>query len=86
MGMTDGDYSMAAIKVEVFDTFVVPHPATLALDDIDIEKASEFINMSATLLEIKSRQYERCITFKFNSLARLNSGLSSLIALDITTV
>jgi hypothetical protein len=38
MGMTDGDYSMAAIKVEVFGTFVVPHPATLALDDIDIEK------------------------------------------------
>ena len=38
MAMTYADYCMAAIKVEVFLTFVVPYLAALALYNIYIEK------------------------------------------------
>jgi hypothetical protein len=38
VGMADGDYCMAAVEVEVFGTFVVPHLATLSFYYIDVEK------------------------------------------------
>ncbi len=38
MAVTYTYNGMSAIEVEVFLPFVVPHPCTFALDDIDVEE------------------------------------------------
>ena len=38
MAVTDADDGMPAVEVEIFLSFVVPHMATLAFDDVDVEK------------------------------------------------
>jgi hypothetical protein len=38
MGVTNGDDGMTAVQVEVLLAFLVPHMATLALDDVYVEE------------------------------------------------
>jgi hypothetical protein len=38
MAVTDADHGMAAIEVQVFLSFVVPHLAAFALNDVHVEE------------------------------------------------
>ena len=36
--MSDGDYGMSAVEVEVFRTFIVPYVAAFSFDDVNVKK------------------------------------------------
>ena len=43
MAVTDADDSMSAIEVQIFLSLVIPHLASLALDNVHIEEGIHII-------------------------------------------